>query len=60
MSYLMVLSFPSEKGAEMVRDDVIRLQKEHIVKLEDAAVVVRRKDGKVKIKQATVLSARGL
>jgi uncharacterized membrane protein len=33
----------------MMRDDLHKLQKEHLIGLEDAAVVIRNKDGKVKV-----------
>jgi uncharacterized membrane protein len=35
------------------------LQKEHLIDLEDAAVVIRDKDGKVKIKQTQELTTAG-
>lgn len=59
MSYLIVLSFDEEKGAEEVREDMLKLQRQHIVTLEDAAVVIRRQDGKVKVKQAHSLVGEG-
>ncbi len=59
MSDLVVLAFDSEDGAFQMRDAMARMQKEHIVSLEDAAVVVRRQDGKVKVKQAQSLVGAG-
>jgi uncharacterized membrane protein len=56
MSDLVVLAFDTETGAEQLRDDLIQLQKEHLIGLEDAAVAVRHQDGKVKIKQVTSLA----
>jgi uncharacterized membrane protein len=56
MSNLVVLAFDTETGAEQMRDDLMRLQKEHLIGLDDAAVAVRNKDGKVKIKQVTSLA----
>jgi uncharacterized membrane protein len=35
------------------------MQKEHIIGLDDAAVAVRDKEGKVKIKQVTSLAGAG-
>jgi uncharacterized membrane protein len=35
-------AFDNETGADELRDAMVRLQKEHVVKLEDAAVVVRK------------------
>ena len=40
-------------------NELRRLQSEYLVDLEDAAVVVRNKEGKVKIKQAQELVAAG-
>jgi uncharacterized membrane protein len=59
MSELIVVAFDNETGAAEMRDALVRLQKEHLVKLDDAAVVVRREDGKVKVKQATNLVGQG-
>jgi uncharacterized membrane protein len=59
MSNLVVLAFDTETGAEQMRDDLMRLQKEHLIGLDDAAVAVRNKDGKVKIKQVTSLTGTG-
>ena len=59
MSDLVVLAFDNETGAFEMRDAMARLQKEHLVALEDAAVVVRRQDGKVKVKQAQSLVGAG-
>ena len=42
-----------------MRDELLRLQKQKIITLEDAAVVVRRQDGKVKVKQAQSLVGAG-
>jgi uncharacterized membrane protein len=59
MSDLIVLTFKNETGAAEMRDTLVRLQKQKIVTLEDAAVVVRRQDGKVKVKQAVSLVGAG-
>jgi uncharacterized membrane protein len=59
MSELIVFAFDSESGAGELRDELKRLQKEHVLKLEDAAVVIRKKDGKVKVNQATSLVGVG-
>lgn len=59
MSDLVVVAFDTETGAEELRDEMVRLQKEYLVKLEDAAIVVRRQDGKVKVKQAVNLVGAG-
>ncbi len=59
MSDLLVLAFDSEGGAMQMRDKLLSLQKQHLISLEDAAVVVRRQDGKVKIKQLQSLVGAG-
>lgn len=59
MSDLIVLAFDTETGAAEMRDRLVKLQKQHIISLEDAAVVVRRQDGKVKVKQAVSLVGQG-
>jgi uncharacterized membrane protein len=59
MSNLVALAFDTETGAEQMRDDLIQLQKEHIIGLDDAAVAVKDKDGKVKVKQVTSLAGAG-
>ena len=59
MSDLVVLAFDSEDGAIQLRDKLGALQKQQIIQLEDAAVVVRRQDGKVKVKQAVSLVGAG-
>lgn len=59
MSDLVVLAFGTETGATEMRDDLMRLQKQKIVELEDAAIVVRKQDGKVKVKQAVSLVGEG-
>ena len=59
MSDLIVLTFKTETGAEEMRDDLMRLQKEHLITLDDAAIVVRKQDGKPKVKQMTSLVGAG-
>jgi len=59
MSDLVVLALDTEIGAEEMRDELVRLQKEHLITLSDAAVVVRQQDGHVKVKQAVSLVGVG-
>ena len=59
MSDLIVLAFDNEKGAFQMRDKLFQLQKQHLIQLADAAVVVRKPDGKVKVKQAVSLVGAG-
>ena len=59
MSELVVLAFKTETGAREMEETLIGLQKKELIKLEDAAYVVRRQDGKVKVKQANNLVGSG-
>jgi len=59
VSELAVVVFDNETGAAEMRDTLIGLQKKGLVTLDDAAVVVRRPDGKVKVKQAVSLVGMG-
>lgn len=59
MAELIVFAFETESGAGELRDELKRLEKEHLLKLEDAAVVIRKQDGKVKVNQATSLVGVG-
>jgi uncharacterized membrane protein len=59
MSDLIVVGFKDEFKADEVMSELRRLQSAYLVDLEDAAVVVRNQDGKVKIKQAQELVAAG-
>jgi uncharacterized membrane protein len=56
---LVVVAFDNETGAAEMRDALIELQKQELVTLDDAAVVVRKPDGKVKVKQAVNLVGTG-
>jgi uncharacterized membrane protein len=59
VSELVVVAFDNETGAAEMRDTLVELQKQKLVTLDDAAVVVRRLDGKVKVKQAVNLVGTG-
>ena len=59
MADLIVLAFKNEQGAIEMRDELIKLQKQQLIELEDAAVVIRRQDGKVKVKQVASLAGAG-
>lgn len=59
MSSLIAVGFKDEFTADEVILELRKLQKEHLIDLEDAAVVIRDKDGKVKIKQTQELTAAG-
>lgn len=59
MSDLVVLAFDTETSAGQMRDDLLKLEKEHLIGLEDAAVVVRNKEGKVKVHQELNMAGAG-
>ena len=53
------MAYDDEFKAEEVRLTLTKLQKEHLIELEDAVVVVKKPDGKVKLNQAVNLTAAG-
>jgi uncharacterized membrane protein len=59
MSELIVFAFPTEDGAFSMDDTIHQLKKEELITLDDAAVVIRKPDGKIKVKQATNLVGVG-
>lgn len=59
MADMIVLAFDNENAAVEAREKLFNLQKQQLIKLSDAAVVVRRADGKVKVKQAHNLVGSG-
>ena len=59
MSDLIVFTFDNETGALEARDALIRMQKQQLIELEDAAVVIRPLEGKPKVKQVTSLTGAG-
>ncbi|CAD5917310.1 DUF1269 domain-containing protein [Planktothrix agardhii 1806] len=59
MSDLIAIAYDDEYKAEEVRMTLIKLQKEHLIELEDAAVIVKNAEGKIKLKQAVDLTTAG-
>ena len=59
MATMVVLAFKDETSAAQMRDKLAGLQKLQLISLSDAAVVVRRQDGKVKVKQTVSLVGAG-
>ena len=59
MSDLVVLAFNTEDGAARMITNVERLQKMSLLKLDDAATVVRHQDGKAKVNQMNNLVGAG-
>ncbi len=60
MTELIVLAFNTERGAQEALSVLGRLQKQELIKLADAATVVRKLNGKVKVKQAVSLVGAGV
>ncbi len=59
MADLVVFTFKNETGAKEMEDAIMGLQKMELITLDDAAYLVRRPDGTVKIKQAKSLVGAG-
>jgi uncharacterized membrane protein len=60
MSELIVFAFPTEDGAYKMDETIHQLKKEELMTLDDAAVVIRKPDGKIKVKQAVHLVGVGM
>ena len=59
MSNLVAIAYPDQATAEEVMATLGRLQNEHLIELEDAVVVTRDDEGKVKLHQSNKLAAGG-
>ena len=59
MSDLIVLAFDNEASAFQMRDKLLSLQKQQLITLSDAAIVIRDKKGKPKVKQLHSLVGSG-
>ena len=59
MATLVVIDYDSEVKAEEVRLALLKMQKEYLIDLADAVVVVRDEKGKVKLRQLHNLTAAG-
>lgn len=59
MSDLVVLDFDGTDTADEVLNKLRAMEKQHLVDLEDACVVIRDETGKIQIKQAINLTAIG-
>jgi uncharacterized membrane protein len=59
MATLVVIDYESELKAEEVRLTLLKMQKEYLIDLADAVVVVREQNGKVKLRQLYNLTAAG-
>lgn len=59
MADLIAITYDSEETAETVRKKVLELQKEYLISLEDAVVVAKDADGKIKLNQLFNATAAG-
>ena len=59
MSDLVFIAFPNEAKAEEVRQKVLGLQREYLIELGDAVVVVKDAEGRVKLNQLINSTAAG-
>jgi uncharacterized membrane protein len=59
MTTLVVIGYESEMKAEEVRLTLLKMQKEYLIDLIDAVVVVRDAKGKVRLRQMHNLTAAG-
>lgn len=59
MSKLIIVSYDDEHKAEEMRLKFLKMQKEYVVNIEDAVVVVKNRDGKVKLQQMVNLPVLG-
>src|SRR6516164_845423 len=59
MATFVVIDYESEVRAEEVRLALLKMQKEYLIDLADAVVVVRDQNGKVKLRQMYNLTATG-
>src|SRR5215831_17304379 len=59
MATLVVIGYENELKAEEVRLALLKLQKEYLIDLIDAVVVVREPNGKVRLRQLHNLTAAG-
>ena len=59
MSSLVVISFPEQQLAFEMRAALAKLQKDYLIEMEDVVIVTKDEEGKVKLHQATNLTAMG-
>ena len=59
MSEFIAIRYEDQLKAQEVRIDLLKMQKEHLVDLEDAVVAIKKHNGKVKLHQMNNLTASG-
>jgi len=59
MSDLVFIAYPTEQKAEEIRQKVLGMQREYLIELGDAVVVVKDAQGRIKLNQLMNLTAAG-
>ncbi|HTP01051.1 MAG TPA: DUF1269 domain-containing protein [Anaerolineales bacterium] len=59
MSGLLVVACSDEDGADRVLADLPSLESRHLIAIDDAATVVRKADGRIRVRQITSLDGSG-
>ena len=59
MNKLVAIAYPDAATAQRVRAELVEATKEHLIQLDDAVVVERQPDGKIKLHQAMSPSGAG-
>jgi uncharacterized membrane protein len=59
MSEFLAVTYDGELAAQEVRVKLLKMQKEHLIDLEDAVVAIKKPNGKIKLHQMTNLMASG-
>jgi len=59
MSTLLVLEFDSEGGAAQMRDRLLSLQKQQLIRIDDAAIMKKDANGKPKLEQLNNMAGVG-
>lgn len=59
MSDLVFIAFPTEQKAEEVRQKILAMQREYLIELGDAVVVVKDQAGQIKLNQLINLTTTG-
>jgi uncharacterized membrane protein len=60
MGEFIAITYDGELKAQEVRVELLKMQKEHLVDLEDAVVGIKKHNGKVKLHQMNNLTASGI
>jgi uncharacterized membrane protein len=59
MSEFIAITYDGQLKAQEVRVELLKMQKEHLIDLEDAVVAIKKPNGKVKLHQMYNLTASG-